>query len=260
MVIAKVKMEDFILKGLKKQLLLFWTIIIASLGYFLSIKIYLFPIMGWNILLFALYLPLSFGYCYLIWYSTDTPELYKEPIIIIFEPRLYDYKNHECENDFSEDIKQYLLYKEKLENIKDCFERYSNRDVLIFAILPLFVGVPMATLFIKSLLHIKVPILLAMTVSLLVVTACLGLFLYTTRRIYYPRYALQSFEYSETDMKTPYAESRTTDSLFYNRQKIYAHNSYLNHVENPLKRRHKTFLFCALTPIVVVILGVIFLK
>lgn len=248
------------MKDLIKEYGLRFTIGALVFIILLLVRIYLVPIMSWYIFWFALYLPLSFEYCYLIWYSTDTPELYKEPRIIIFEPRLYDYKNHECENDFSEDIKQYLIYKEKLENIKDCFERYSNRDVLIFAILPLFVGVPMATLFIKSLLHIKVPILLAMAVSLLVVTACLGLFIYITRRIYYPRYALQSFEYSETDMKTSYAESRTTDSLFYNRQKIYAHNSYLSHVENPLKRRHKTFLFCALTPIVVVILGVIFLK
>lgn len=236
------------MKDLIKEYGLRFTIGILVFIILFLVRIYLVPVMSWRIFWFALSLPFLFGYCYLIWYSTDTPGLYKEPKIIIFEPRLYDYKNHECENDFSEDIKQYLLYKEKLENIKDGFGRHSNRDALIFAVLPLFIGMPMATLSIESLLHIKVPTFLAITVSLLVVTVCIGLSLYITRKIYYPHYALKSFEYSEADIKKLLSE---LDEMQYNRQKIYGHNRYLHSIEKPLKHRHNAFIFCAVAPVVI---------
>ncbi len=238
------------MKDLIKEYGLRFTIGILIFIILLLVRIYLMPVMSWYIFWFALSLPLSFGYCYLVWYCTDTPKLYKEPEIVIFEPRLHDYNKHVCENDFSEDIKQYILYKEKLENIKDGFGRHSDRDALIFAVLPLFVGVPMATLFIESLLHIKVPIFLAITVSIFVVTACLGLSLYITRKIYYPRYALKSFQYSETDIKKLFSE---LDVMQYNRQKIYEHNRYLCSIEKPIKHRHNAFIFCAATPVVITV-------
>ena len=261
MVIAKVKMEDFILKGLKKQLLLFWIIIIASLGYFLSVRIYLFPIMGWNIFWFALSLPLSFGYCYLIWYSTDYPNLYKEPNIKIDKPLLAEFQEAHKEQEFTEVYNFYILYQEKLEKINKLTGRYSNKESLIFGILPLFVGLPLVAMLSNSIKTISTSIVIQLAFSFSFVIFFLIVSLFVTKRIYFSSFCLKSYELSEKDIGNKYIDLLSSgNTTGYNYQKMYDHNLYLLSIEKEVERRHTLFGYVAVTPVVITILYAIFLR
>lgn len=248
------------MKDLIKEYGLRFTISALIFIILLLVRIYLVPIMSWYIFWFALSLPLSFGYCYLIWYSTDYPQLYKEPEITIRKPDIYDFQQHNEINHFTECYDLYVRYQEQLKKIKDSTSEYSNRDGLILAVLLLFFAMPMVVNLTQALKHLIYSTVACVFISLPIVVSFLGVSLWVTKKIYYPEYCLKDYERSENDFETECSKSfRTHQARSYNYKKMYDHFSYLSSIERGLEFRHKIFVHTVVVAFLFLILSGVYL-
>ena len=71
------------------------------------------------------------------------------------------------------------------------------------------------------------------------------LFLWITRKMYYPRHAIETFYFSKKFYK-----SLIDDEIAFNMRKIYDYNHHLLYVKSELETRLIAYVFCIITPIV----------